>query len=77
MAERERFLEVVKHFKEVASVSASDVDVLYADLEIAQEDSQKLDAERHWMLSEGSGGFLYAYAQSEEFKGSLERVYRA
>ncbi|KAF5787497.1 hypothetical protein HanXRQr2_Chr10g0453501 [Helianthus annuus] len=77
MAERERLLEDVKHFKEAASVSASNVDVLYADLGIAQEDSRKLAAERHWILSEGFGGFLYAYAQSEEFKGSLERVYRA
>ncbi|KAM0060003.1 hypothetical protein Hdeb2414_s0005g00187551 [Helianthus debilis subsp. tardiflorus] len=29
----------VKHFKEVVSISASDVDVLYADLGIAHEDS--------------------------------------
>ncbi|KAF5773740.1 hypothetical protein HanRHA438_Chr13g0602681 [Helianthus annuus] len=77
VAERERLLGDVKHYKEAASVSTSDIDILYADLGIAQEDSQKLAVECHWILSEGFGRFLSTYAQSEEFKGRLERVYKA
>ncbi|KAJ0897470.1 hypothetical protein HanRHA438_Chr08g0346101 [Helianthus annuus] len=77
LTEKERLLVDVKHYKEVASVSAADLDVLYADLGIAQEDSQKLATERHWLLSQGFGLFLSAFSQSKEFKGNLERIYRA
>ncbi|KAJ0438487.1 hypothetical protein HanHA300_Chr16g0614591 [Helianthus annuus] len=77
ITKREQLFGDVKHYKDATSVSASDVDILYADLGITQEDSQKLASERHWILSEGFGRFLSAYAQSEGFKGSLERVYRA
>ncbi|KAJ0502910.1 hypothetical protein HanHA300_Chr11g0418331 [Helianthus annuus] len=74
LAEKELLLADVKHYKEVASVFAIDVEILYADLGIAQDDSQKLAAERHCLLSQGFGLFLSAFSQSEEFKGSLERI---
>ncbi|KAM0037377.1 hypothetical protein Hdeb2414_s0013g00402501 [Helianthus debilis subsp. tardiflorus] len=61
----------------VASLSGSDVDTLYAELGIVQEDNQKLDTERHWLLSQGFGCFVSAFSQSLEFKGSLERIYQA
>ncbi|KAM0065354.1 hypothetical protein Hdeb2414_s0003g00113831 [Helianthus debilis subsp. tardiflorus] len=77
LAEKELLLADVKHYKEVASVSATDVEILYADLGIAQDDSKKLAAERHCLLSQGFGLFLSAFSQSEEFKGSLERINRA
>ncbi|KAM0057700.1 hypothetical protein Hdeb2414_s0005g00161421 [Helianthus debilis subsp. tardiflorus] len=41
------------------------------------EDNQKLARERHWLISQGFGLFLFAVSRSEEFKGSLERIYRA
>ncbi|MFS7947522.1 hypothetical protein Hanom_Chr06g00549261 [Helianthus anomalus] len=77
LAEKERLLADVKHYKEAASVSVMDVDILYADLGIAQEDIQKLVVERQWLLSQGFGPFLFAFSQSEEFKGRVERIYRA
>ncbi|KAF5757600.1 hypothetical protein HanRHA438_Chr17g0839251 [Helianthus annuus] len=61
MVERERLVEDVKHYKAAASVSGSDVDTLYAELGIFQEDNQKLAAERHWLLSQGFGCFLSAF----------------
>ncbi|KAJ0500850.1 hypothetical protein HanRHA438_Chr11g0493821 [Helianthus annuus] len=75
--EKEHLLADVKYYKEAASVSAADVEISYADLGVAKDDSQKLAIERHWLLSQGFGLFLSAFSQSEEFKGSLERVYRA
>ncbi|KAM0011736.1 hypothetical protein Hdeb2414_s0002g00049571 [Helianthus debilis subsp. tardiflorus] len=77
LAERERLLTDVKHYNDVFFVSVADLDVLYVHLGIAQEDSQKLAAERHWLSSLGFGLFLSAFSQSEEYKGSLERIYRA
>ncbi|KAJ0508476.1 hypothetical protein HanIR_Chr11g0517641 [Helianthus annuus] len=75
--EKEHLLADVKYYKEAASVSAADVEISYANLGVAKDDSQKLAIERHWLLSQGFGLFLSAFSQSEEFKGSLERVYRA
>ncbi|KAJ0694500.1 hypothetical protein HanPI659440_Chr15g0609501 [Helianthus annuus] len=46
LSEKERLLAEMKHYKEFASISTADVDILYADLGIAQEDSQKLAIER-------------------------------
>ncbi|MFS7907205.1 hypothetical protein Hanom_Chr01g00068561 [Helianthus anomalus] len=40
--EKERVPTDVKYYKEAASVSAADVEILYADLRISQDDSQKL-----------------------------------
>ncbi|KAF5811172.1 hypothetical protein HanRHA438_Chr04g0187961 [Helianthus annuus] len=63
LAEKERLLANVKHYKEAASVSVTDVEVLYADLGIAQEDSQKLAAERHWDVGYQAGlkdGYSYS-----------------
>ncbi|KAM0037467.1 hypothetical protein Hdeb2414_s0013g00403431 [Helianthus debilis subsp. tardiflorus] len=75
--EKERLLADVNYYKEAASVSATDVEILYADLGIAQDDNQKLAAERHWLLSQGFELFISAFSQSEEFKGILERIYKA
>ncbi|KAF5820245.1 hypothetical protein HanXRQr2_Chr01g0000041 [Helianthus annuus] len=75
--EKERLLADVKYYKEAASVSIADINILYADLGIAQDDSQKLAVERHWLQSQRFGLFLSAFSQSEDFKGSLERIYRA
>ncbi|KAF5767293.1 hypothetical protein HanRHA438_Chr14g0632601 [Helianthus annuus] len=47
MAERERLVEDIKHYKAAASVLGLDADTLYVELEIVQEDNQKLAAERH------------------------------
>ncbi|KAJ0684380.1 hypothetical protein HanPI659440_Chr11g0409741 [Helianthus annuus] len=77
MVERERLLEDVKHFKVASLVSGSDVDAFYAELGIVQEDNHKMAAEHHWLLSQRFGCFLSAYAQSAEFKGSLERIDKA
>ncbi|MFS7918672.1 hypothetical protein Hanom_Chr03g00203891 [Helianthus anomalus] len=33
--------------------------------------------EKHWLITEGFGAFITAVSQSEEFKSSLEQVYRA
>ncbi|KAJ0779471.1 hypothetical protein HanPI659440_Chr06g0226881 [Helianthus annuus] len=52
-------------------------ETLYADWGISMDDNQKLARECHWILPQGFGLFLSAFSQSEEFKGSLERVYRA
>ncbi|MFS7901046.1 hypothetical protein Hanom_Chr00s164691g01826381 [Helianthus anomalus] len=62
LAEKELLLADVKHYKEVASVFAIDVEILYADLGIAQDDSQKLAAKRHCLLSQGFGLFLSAFS---------------
>ncbi|KAJ0743605.1 hypothetical protein HanPI659440_Chr10g0377841 [Helianthus annuus] len=46
-------------------------------MRIAVDDNQKLAKETYWLITEGFGSFLTAVSQSEEFKGSLERIYRA
>ncbi|KAM0070786.1 hypothetical protein Hdeb2414_s0001g00017241 [Helianthus debilis subsp. tardiflorus] len=47
MVERERLVGDVKHYKVAGSVSGSNVDILFAELGIIQEDNQKLAAEHH------------------------------
>ncbi|KAM0043078.1 hypothetical protein Hdeb2414_s0010g00337041 [Helianthus debilis subsp. tardiflorus] len=71
LAKKECLLADVKHYKEVASVSAVDVDVLYADLGIAQEDSQKLATERHWLLSQGLGFSSLSFLSLRNSKATL------
>ncbi|MFS7951431.1 hypothetical protein Hanom_Chr07g00595091 [Helianthus anomalus] len=46
LAERERLASDVKHYKDAAFVSAANVDLLYADLGIAQEDRVQRHLER-------------------------------
>ncbi|MFS7949282.1 hypothetical protein Hanom_Chr06g00569711 [Helianthus anomalus] len=41
------------------------------------DDNQKLVQERYWLITQEFGSFLAAVSQSEEFKGSLERIYKA
>ncbi|KAF5801383.1 hypothetical protein HanXRQr2_Chr06g0247501 [Helianthus annuus] len=77
VVDAERKLLEKEHYKEVASVSAADVETLYADWGISMDENQKLARECYWLLPQGFGLFLSAFSQSEEFKGSLERVYRA
>ncbi|KAJ0733948.1 hypothetical protein HanPI659440_Chr11g0414201 [Helianthus annuus] len=76
MREREQLVEDVNHYKAAASVCGSDVETLYAELGIVQDDNQKLAAEHHWLLSKGFGCFLAAFTQSLDFTGSLERTYQ-
>ncbi|MFS7988316.1 hypothetical protein Hanom_Chr11g01033331 [Helianthus anomalus] len=77
LEEKESVLADVEHYKEAASVSGADVETLYANRGMAMDNNQKLARERHWLLSQGFGLFLSTFSQSKEFKGSLERVYRA
>ncbi|KAJ0700267.1 hypothetical protein HanPI659440_Chr10g0379331 [Helianthus annuus] len=49
--EREVLVEDFNHYKAAALVSGSDVETLYVELVIIQEDNQKLPAEHHWLLS--------------------------
>ncbi|KAJ0493517.1 hypothetical protein HanIR_Chr12g0587061 [Helianthus annuus] len=49
---------------------------MYAEWGIAMDDNQKLAKERYWLITEGFGSFLTVVSHSEEFKGSLERIYR-
>ncbi|MFS7952306.1 hypothetical protein Hanom_Chr07g00605441 [Helianthus anomalus] len=77
MQEKEDLLVDLKHFKEDASVSGADVETLYTDWGKEMDANQKLAQERHWLISQGFGLFLSAFSQSEEFKGSLERINRA
>ncbi|MFS8035231.1 hypothetical protein Hanom_Chr17g01590611 [Helianthus anomalus] len=50
---------------------------MYAEWGVVVDDNQKLAQERYWHFTEGFGSFLIVVSQSEEFKGSLERIYRA
>ncbi|KAL9992578.1 hypothetical protein Hdeb2414_s0004g00145071 [Helianthus debilis subsp. tardiflorus] len=50
---------------------------MYAEWGVAMDDHQKLAKERYWLIIEGFGSFLTVVSQSEEFKGSLERIYKA
>ncbi|KAJ0456413.1 hypothetical protein HanIR_Chr15g0762211 [Helianthus annuus] len=77
MEEKEDLVIKLKHHKEVASISGADVDILYTEWGIAMEDNQKLARECHWLISKGFRLFLSAFSKSEEFKGSLERIYKA
>ncbi|KAJ0871078.1 hypothetical protein HanRHA438_Chr11g0508071 [Helianthus annuus] len=65
--EKECLLADVMYYKEAASVFAADVEILYADFEIAQDDSQKLAAERHWLLDVGyQSGLKDGYSYSSQ-----------
>ncbi|MFS8023567.1 hypothetical protein Hanom_Chr16g01452961 [Helianthus anomalus] len=44
---------------------------------VAMDDNQNLAQERYCLITEGFGSFLTVVSQSKEFKGSLERIYRA
>ncbi|KAJ0766055.1 hypothetical protein HanPI659440_Chr08g0310981 [Helianthus annuus] len=75
--EREELATELKHQKELDSVSQGDLDTMYAEWGVAVDDNQKLAQERYWLITEGLGSFLTVVSQSEEFKGSVERIYRS
>ncbi|KAF5757136.1 hypothetical protein HanRHA438_Chr17g0833091 [Helianthus annuus] len=75
--EREELATELKHQKELDSVSQGDLDTMYAEWGVAMDDNQNLAQERYWLITEGFGSFLTVVSQSKEFKGSLERIYRA
>ncbi|KAM0055219.1 hypothetical protein Hdeb2414_s0006g00203531 [Helianthus debilis subsp. tardiflorus] len=50
---------------------------MYAKWGVAVDDNQKLAKGRYWLITEGFRSFLTVVSQSKEFKGSLERIYRA
>ncbi|KAM0065652.1 hypothetical protein Hdeb2414_s0003g00117151 [Helianthus debilis subsp. tardiflorus] len=50
---------------------------MYAKWGITSDGNQRLAKEKHWLITEGFEAFLTAVSQSEEFKGSLEQIYRA
>ncbi|KAJ0864303.1 hypothetical protein HanPSC8_Chr12g0540381 [Helianthus annuus] len=75
--EKEELATKLNHQKELDSVSQKDLDTMYAEWGMAAYDNQKLAKERYWLITEGFGSFLTAISQFEEFKGSLERIYRA
>ncbi|KAM0000023.1 hypothetical protein Hdeb2414_s0449g00896281 [Helianthus debilis subsp. tardiflorus] len=77
LEEKEELIAELKHHKEATSVSGTDVETLYTDWGIAMEDKQKLAQERHWLISQGFGLFVFVASKSEEFKGNLERIYKA
>ncbi|KAJ0712327.1 hypothetical protein HanOQP8_Chr09g0333631 [Helianthus annuus] len=77
MREREQLIADVNHYKTTVSVSTNDVETLYAELGIVQDDNQKLASELHWWLSQGFQRFLAAFTQSPNFKSSLEKTYQA
>ncbi|KAJ0814997.1 hypothetical protein HanPSC8_Chr17g0792301 [Helianthus annuus] len=73
--EKEELAAELKHQRELDSVSQKDLD----DVEygMTPDDNQRLAKEKHWLITEGFGAFLTIVSQSEEFKSSLEQVYRA
>ncbi|KAF5766159.1 hypothetical protein HanRHA438_Chr15g0724321 [Helianthus annuus] len=75
--EKEELAAEVKHQRELHSVSQKDLDMMYAEYGMTSDDNQRLAKEKHWLITEGFGAFLTAVSQSEEFKSSLEQVYRA
>ncbi|KAJ0595867.1 hypothetical protein HanRHA438_Chr04g0160291 [Helianthus annuus] len=75
--EKEELVAELKRQKELDSVSQGDLDTMYVEWGIVVDDNQKLAKERYWLIPEGFGSFLTVVSQSEEFKGSLERIYRA
>ncbi|KAJ0806266.1 hypothetical protein HanPI659440_Chr02g0087571 [Helianthus annuus] len=75
--EKEDLAAELKRQKEIDSVSQKDLDTMYAEWGMASDDSQKLAKEKYWLITEGFGSFLTAVSQSEDFKSSLEKVYRA
>ncbi|KAM0027004.1 hypothetical protein Hdeb2414_s0020g00564551 [Helianthus debilis subsp. tardiflorus] len=75
--EKEELAAELKHQKELDSVSQEELDTMYAEWGITSDDNQKLAKEKYWLIIEGFGSFLAAVSQSEEFKSSLEQIYRA
>ncbi|MFS7975418.1 hypothetical protein Hanom_Chr10g00880381 [Helianthus anomalus] len=75
--EKEDLVSELKRQKELDSVSQKDLDSMYAEWGITSDDNQKLAKERYWLITEGFGSFLTVVSQSEEFKSSLEQIYRA
>ncbi|KAJ0530656.1 hypothetical protein HanRHA438_Chr10g0463161 [Helianthus annuus] len=74
--EKEELAAELKHQRELNSVSQKDLDMMYAVYGMTSDDNQRLAKEKHWLITEGFGAFLTAVFQSEEFKNSLEQVYR-
>ncbi|KAJ0477031.1 hypothetical protein HanHA300_Chr13g0483851 [Helianthus annuus] len=51
--------------------------MMYAEYGMTSDDNQRLAKEKHWLITEGFGVLLTVISQSEEFKSSVEQVYRA
>ncbi|KAM0060467.1 hypothetical protein Hdeb2414_s0004g00124421 [Helianthus debilis subsp. tardiflorus] len=75
--EKDKLAAELKHLKEVDSASQEQLNTMYAEWGITSNDNQRLAKEKYWLVTEGFGAFLTAVSQSEEFKGSLEQIYRA
>ncbi|MFS7915883.1 hypothetical protein Hanom_Chr02g00170581 [Helianthus anomalus] len=75
--EKKELAAELKHQKELDSVSQTKLDAMYAEWGITSDDNQKLAKEKYWLITEGFRSFLTAVSQSEEFKSSLEHIYRA
>ncbi|MFS7976076.1 hypothetical protein Hanom_Chr10g00888201 [Helianthus anomalus] len=45
--------------------------------ELAAELKHQKELDSYWLITKGFGSFLTAVSQSEEFKSSLEQIYRA
>ncbi|KAF5790597.1 hypothetical protein HanXRQr2_Chr09g0385091 [Helianthus annuus] len=54
----------------------ADLETMYTEWGMATDDNQRLAQERYWLFTQRFGLFLSAVSQSEEFKGSLDRIYR-
>ncbi|KAJ0688689.1 hypothetical protein HanRHA438_Chr11g0494031 [Helianthus annuus] len=75
--EKEELAAELKHQRELDSISQKDLDTMYAEYGMTSDDNQRLAKEKYWLITEGFGAFLTAVSQSEEFKSSLEQIYRA
>ncbi|KAM0012270.1 hypothetical protein Hdeb2414_s0054g00755251 [Helianthus debilis subsp. tardiflorus] len=75
--EKEELVAELKRQKELDFVSQGDLDTMYAEWGMAVDDNKKLAKKRYWLITEGFGSFLTVVSQFEEFKGNLERIYRA
>ncbi|KAJ0614271.1 hypothetical protein HanIR_Chr02g0060511 [Helianthus annuus] len=77
VGEKEELAAELKYLKEVGSVSQEQLNTMYADYGVTSDDNQRLAKEKDWLITEGFGAFLAAVAQSEDFKGGLEEIYKA
>ncbi|MFS7935638.1 hypothetical protein Hanom_Chr05g00405921 [Helianthus anomalus] len=75
--EKEELAAELKHQKELDSMSQEQLDTMYVEWGITSDDNQKLAKEKYWLITKGFGSFLTVVSQSEEFKSSLEQIYRA
>ncbi|MFS7899636.1 hypothetical protein Hanom_Chr00s070467g01788521 [Helianthus anomalus] len=75
--EKEELAAELKHQREIDYVSYKVLDMMYAEYGLTSDDNQRLAKEKHWLITEGFRAFLTTVSQSEEFKGSLEQVYKA